>query len=65
MIFSALELRNCSPTELRRIKTWCEQELDRQRMVKAQRSYGIVENSLKGPAVDSDSREAVAAAKTG
>lgn len=62
MIFSALELRNCSPTELRRIKAWCEQELDRQRMVRVERSCGIVENSLKGPAVDSDSREAVAVA---
>ena len=62
MIYSALELRNCSPTELRRIKTWCEQELARQRMLAVQHGTGVYEKSPKGPAVDPLSREAVAVA---
>ena len=62
MIYSALELRNCSPTELRRIKTWCEQELDRQRMLAVLHGTGAYEKSPKGPAVDPNSREAVAVA---
>ena len=62
MIYSALELRNCSPTELRRIKAWCEQELDRQKMLAVLHGTGVYEKSPKGPAVDPNSREAVAVA---